>query len=266
MKERAESAGGRGEVTRVLVVEDETALRDVIVRTLRFEGYEASGARDGSEALGVVRTAVPDVIVTDIRMPSLGGIELVEALRGDPATRLVPIIMLTAVPDRTSHRQSMELGADDYITKPFEMDELLGAISAQLRRRRWLKEGDPAGDGGDVVEFAHWRYDVPRRMLSATDGSGVEQRLTLTEARLLCALLDHAGRPIGRQELLNLMGRPAASPEDRSVDVFVTHLRRKIEPDPRNPTLLKTVRSAGYVFDVQRDRIRRHAAAGQDRL
>lgn len=252
-------------VTKVLVVDDEVSLREVLVRFLSFRGYETLCAADGNEALAIVRSHRPDVIVTDIRMPVLNGIDLVKVLREDPATRLTPIIMLTGVPDRASQRRSMETGADDYITKPFKMEELLGAIAAQLRRRQWLAEPDMAGPGADcgastVVEFAHWRYDVERRMLNATDGSRTERRLTISEARLLNALIEHPGRTIDRQELLDRMGRSAASPFDRSVDVFINHLRRKIETDARNPTLLKTVRSAGYVFDLTHDQIRRRGA------
>ncbi|WP_207479792.1 response regulator transcription factor [Arenibaculum pallidiluteum] len=247
-------------LVRILVVEDEAPLRATLVRSLRFEGFECDGAKDGREALAAVAEQLPDVIVTDIRMPVMGGVELVEALRENPDTRLIPVIMLTAVPDRPTHRRSMELGADDYITKPFEIPELLGAIAAQLRRRRWRLDSEAAEDGQDIVEFAHWRYDVERRLLTATDGSGLERQLTYSEARLLNAFLEQPGRSIERQSLLDRMGRPAASPLDRSVDVFVNHLRQKIEPDVRNPVLLRTVRSVGYVLDLPRDRVRRYAA------
>lgn len=246
---------------RVLVVEDETPLRATIVRSLRFEGYDAEGAKDGREALALVAERSPDVVVTDIRMPGMSGVELVAALREDPRTRLVPVIMLTAVPDRPTQRQAMELGADDYITKPFEMEELLGSIGAQLRRRRWRLDSEAAEEGAAIVEFDRWRYDVERRLLTAAGGGGEERRLTYSEARLLNAFLEQPGRSIDRQDLLDRMGRPAASPLDRSVDVFVNHLRQKIEADARNPVLLKTVRSVGYVLDLPRDKVRRYAAA-----
>lgn len=216
---------------------------------LAGEGYECRGAEDGGVGLTRVAEFRPHVIVADVLLPKLSGFEMVASLRADPATRLIPIVIVTALDDRASHRHLMELGADDFLTKPFSLDELLGAVAIQLRKRDW-RDGERLRDGeGRVLEFAGWRFDVGRRRLLAE--SGDDCRLTISEARLLRILLDHANQVLARHEILEHLARSLSSPFDRSVDVLIARLRRKLEADPRRPRIIETVRGVGYVLTAQ---------------
>lgn len=216
---------------------------------LAGEGYDCRGAEDGGVGLTRVAEFRPHVIVADVLLPKLSGFEMVASLRADPATRLIPIVIVTALDDRASHRHLMELGADDFLTKPFSLDELLGAVAIQLRKRDW-RDGERLRDGeGRVLRFAGWRFDVGRRRLLAE--SGDDCRLTISEARLLRILLDHANQVLARHEILEHLARSLSSPFDRSVDVLIARLRRKLEADPRRPRIIETVRGVGYVLTAQ---------------
>ena len=137
-------------MTRIIVIEDETPIRERIVKALSFEGYDAVGAENGREGLALVQEIGVDLIIADIMMPELDGLGLVSVLRSDPLTRLTPVIMLTALDERASQRKFMEIGADDYITKPFDLSELLGAVQAQLRKQEWRQE-DPVHPAQEEV-------------------------------------------------------------------------------------------------------------------
>ena len=240
-------------MTRIIVIEDETPIRERIVKALSFEGYDAVGAENGREGLALVQETGVDLIIADIMMPELDGLGLVSVLRSDPATRLTPVIMLTALDERASQRKFMEIGADDYITKPFDLSELLGAVQAQLRKQEWRQEEPAAEALEEVYSFGGWRYETDRRRLVSANGE--VQYLTSSEAQLLMALIEHPKTVMKRETLFDLLGRPASSPFDRTIDVLISRLRRKLEQDPKRPRFFVTVRSIGYIFDDKVEKV-----------
>ena len=239
-------------MTTILVIEDEAPIRHRIAKALSFEGYEALEAADGKAGLAAVHDTAVDLIIADIMMPELDGVGLVSLLRNDPITRVIPIIMLTALDQRASQRKFMELGADDYITKPFDLEELLRAIDVQLRKQSWRDSPLPKPAADTVYRFSDWTFETNRRRLVAGDGN--EDFLTSSEAQLLVALLENPNAVMKRELLFELLGRPASSPFDRTIDVLISRLRRKVEADPKNPTFFTTVRNVGYLFgsDVEK--------------
>ena len=240
-------------MTRIIVIEDETPIRERIVKALSFEGYDAVGAENGREGLALVQEIGVDLIIADIMMPELDGLGLVSVLRSDPLTRLTPVIMLTALDERASQRKFMEIGADDYITKPFDLSELLGAVQAQLRKQEWRQEDPVHPAQEEVYTFGGWRYETDRRRLISSDGA--VQYLTASEAQLLMALIEHPKTVMKRETLFDLLGRPASSPFDRTIDVLISRLRRKLEQDPKRPRFFVTVRNIGYIFDDKVEKI-----------
>ena len=237
-------------MTKILVIEDENPIRERMVKALSFEGYEALGGADGREGLELARQHHPDLIIADIMMPELGGQALVSLLRDDPQTRLTPIIMVTALDQREQQRRFMEMGVDDYITKPFDLTELLGAVRTQLRKQDW-REHDNRGiqvESGTVYRFANRSYETDRRRVVAP--SGKESFLTGSEAQLLVTLLTNAKSVISRDMLFEALHRTASSPFDRTIDVLVSRLRRKIEDNSRAPEILVTIRNVGYTLDA----------------
>ncbi|MDH3596492.1 MAG: response regulator transcription factor [Rhodospirillales bacterium] len=238
-------------MTKILVIEDEAPIRERVVKALNFEGYEAYGGENGREGLELAKQHQPDLIIADIMMPELGGQAMVSLLRDEPATRLTPIIMVTALDQRVEQRRFMELGVDDYITKPFDLAELLGAVQAQLRKQTW-RDSETKGiepEPGTIYTFAGWRYEADRRHLSSERGG--RSALTGSEAQLLITLLEHANSVISREALFDALERTASSPFDRTIDVLVSRVRRKIEDNPRDPKVLLTVRNTGYMLNAE---------------
>ena len=211
-------------------------------------------AEDGKAGLSVIQQGEIDLIIADIMMPHLDGTGLVSVLRADPKTRLMPIIMLTALDQRASQRKFMEIGADDYITKPFDLSELLRAVQTQLRKKTWRQDQGPLPSGDVTYSFAGWRFETDRRRLVSEDGR--EDFLTVSEAQLLTALLARPNTVLNREHLFDLLGRPASSPFDRTIDVLVSRLRRKMEEDPKSPKLFVTVRNVGYLFGAEVEQIK----------
>lgn len=239
--------------SKVLVVEDEAPIRERIVRILGYEGFEARGAESVREGLRISEEFAPDVIVSDIMMPQGDGLDLVGLLRARQETRLTPVIMLTALAEREWQRRFMELGADDYITKPFSADELVNAVRMQCRKVAWRHEDAKAAARHSVgFAFAGRLFDPIRRTLSHEQGAA--EVLTTSEAQLLLLLLEGAGRPLSREHLLEKMRRKF-SPFDRTIDVLVGRLRRKLDDDPRAPEILLTVRSSGYMIAAEVRRV-----------
>ena len=248
-------------MTKILVIEDEAPIRERMVKALTFEGYEAYGGENGREGLELAKQHKPDLIIADIMMPELGGQALVSLLRDDPATQLTPIIMVTALDQRVEQRRFMELGVDDYITKPFDLAELLGAVQAQLRKQNWRHKQTKAieVEPGTVYTFAGWRYEADRRHLTSERGG--RSALTGSEAQLLITLLEHANSVISREAMFEALERTASSPFDRTVDVLVSRVRRKIEDNPRDPKILLTVRNTGYMLNAEVEKTNSSAAA-----
>lgn len=241
------------QASKILVVEDEEGIRDRIVRILGYEGFEARGAGSVREGIRLSQEFEPDVIVSDVLMPQSDGLDLIGLLRSKRETRLTPVIMLTALAEREWQRRFMELGADDYITKPFSAEELVAAVKTQCRKLQW-RQTEAEVNGTQMVgfEFEGRLFDPVRRTLTR-EGAEVEV-LTISEARLLLIMLEGAGKLQSREALLEQMGR-RYSPYDRTIDVLVGRLRRKIADDPRSPSLLHTVRSSGYLLDAEVRRV-----------
>ena len=226
----------------LLVVDDDREIRDLLARFLCKHGYRIETAADGREMFAALGAGRFDLLVLDLMLPGEDGLSLCRRVRADSD---LPIIMLTAVGEETDRIVGLEMGADDYLAKPFSPRELLARIRAVLRRANETHRR-PAGDRSGRFEFHGWTLDTARRCLHAPDGAPVD--LTAGEFGLLLALVEHPGRVLTRDQLLDLTRGREAGPFDRSVDIQVSRLRRKIEDDPKRPALIKTVRSGGYVF------------------
>jgi two-component system, OmpR family, response regulator RegX3 len=227
-------------VTRVLLVEDEDSFSDPLSYMLRREGFEAVVAATGPEALAEFDRGGADVVLLDLMLPGLPGTEVCRRLR---ARSSVPIIMLTAKDGEIDKVVGLELGADDYVTKPYSARELVARIRAVLRRRG---DAEPAQDA-DVLEAGPVRMDVERHVV-AVDGEAVA--LPLKEFDLLELLLRNAGRVLTRGQLIDRVWGSDYVGDTKTLDVHVKRLRAKIEPDPANPKYLLTVRGLGYKLEV----------------
>jgi DNA-binding response OmpR family regulator len=220
-------------MARILVVDDEPKIARLVVDYLDQAGFAVSEARDGEEALRRAHQERPDLIVLDLGLPRMDGLEVTRRLRRDSG---VPIIMLTARDDETDKVVGLELGADDYVTKPFSPRELTARIRAVLRRHG----GDPEAEvirAGDLV------LDL-LRMRASVDGRAVP--LTATEFQLLTALARQPGRVFTRSQLLDAIHGLAFESYERAIDAHVKNIRRKLEPNPRSPRYLLTVYGVGY--------------------
>lgn len=227
----------------ILVVEDDGEMRTLIAKFLRQNGYRVTGARDGREMWETLDNAPVDLILLDVMLPGQSGLDLTRALR---AKTRVPIIMVTARGDETDRIVGLELGADDYIPKPFSRPELLARIRAVLRRSQPVDEMRMARTVSDRILFAGWALDTRRRELAAPDGTAVD--LSGGEYDMLLAFCEHPQRVLTRDQLLDLARNRVSDNIDRSVDVMVSRLRRKVEPTDDSPAIIKTIRGAGYMF------------------
>ena len=228
----------------ILVVEDDREIRTMVSRFLIKNGCRATAAGDSSSMSRALETARIDLIVLDIMLPGEDGLSICRRLRTTSST---PIIMLTAAADPVARVVGLEMGADDYIAKPFDPHELLARIRAVLRRATALPEGPEAQT--DAMRFANWRIDPLARDLRNPEGARVI--LTSAEFDLLLAFCRHAKRTLTRDQLLDLSQGRGTVTVNRSVDILVSRIRRKIERDPRDPAFIKTVRSGGYIFTPQ---------------
>jgi DNA-binding response OmpR family regulator len=228
---------------RVLIVEDERAVARGLEYGLSKEGFEVLWAETGQRALDFARQHDPGLILLDIRLPDISGFDVCRQLRAEGMRQ--PILMLTARDEEVDKVLGLELGADDYVVKPFSLRELISRIRALLRRAY----GDLAGAAGAParVRFGEVEIDL-ERLLVHRQGRLVD--LTPTEFRLLRYLVMHPGRPLSRQALIEAVwGYDSEIGYDRTVDVHMRHLRQKLEPDPSDPRYLVTVRGAGYKFE-----------------
>lgn len=226
----------------ILYVEDDAEIRTLVANLLRESGFRASVARDGREMDRILEASRIDLLILDIMLPKEDGLSLCRRVR---AASSLPIIMLTARGSDVERVVGLEIGADDYLAKPFSTHELLARIRAVLRRAQ-LVTRSPREGRHSVLLFAGWKLDLGSRRLHAADGTRVA--LTGGEYELLVAFCEHPNRVLTRDQLLDLTRGRALTPFDRSIDVQVSRLRRKIEADPKDPTLIQTVRAGGYVF------------------
>jgi DNA-binding response OmpR family regulator len=224
----------------ILLVDDEDSVRKVLSFPLERDGYDVVQAADGEEALEKFDAHSVDLVVLDIMLPRLDGLEVCKRLR---AKSTVPIIMLTARDDELDKVIGLELGADDYITKPFSIREFRSRVRALLRRARAPRVGDEAAE--ERIEHDGLVIDVPRRVVEVR-GSPVQ--LTYVEFELLRALAAQPGRVFSRRMLLEALWKSADYRDPRTIDVHVRHLREKLESEPRSPEFILTVRGVGYRF------------------
>jgi len=224
----------------LLVVDDDKEIRDLLARFLVKHGFRVETAKDGGEMFKVLEKWKIDLIVLDIMMPGDDGLTLCRRLRNESD---IPVIMLTAMGEDVDRIVGLEMGADDYMPKPFNPRELMARIKAVLRRFSAAPEVEE--DGGDgALRFAGYRLDTATRRLEKDSGAPVD--LSAGEYDLLLAFVEHPRRVLNRDQLLDFTRGRSAAPFDRSVDIQVSRLRRKIEPDPAQPRYLVTVRGAGY--------------------
>ena len=233
---------------RILVVDDDQDIRSLLCDYLARFGMEAVGAPNGVAMRQALAAGEFDLIVLDLMLPGEDGLSLCRALRTDSNT---PIIMLTARGDPMDRVVGLELGADDYVAKPFEPRELVARIQTVLRRTRSGAEPVPAAaeETGDTVVFEGWRLHRLLRQLTAPDGVVVP--LSNAEFRLLTTFIERPNRVLTRDQLLDDARGRAMEVFDRSIDLLVSRLRQKLNEDPRNPRLIKTVRGEGYLFDAK---------------
>jgi two-component system OmpR family response regulator len=228
----------------LLIVDDDRAIRDLLTKFFVQHGYRVSVAAEGREMQQVLQAARIDLIVLDVMLPGEDGLSLCRRLRADSA---IPIIMLTAKGEDTDRIVGLEMGADDYLPKDFNPRELLSRVRAVLRRTTNLPTRElPAASR--VLEFHGWRLVLARRQLFSPAGALVPLRSG--EYEILLALVERPQRVLTRDQLLDLAHGRAANLFDRSIDVQISRLRRKIEADPKEPEFIKTVRSGGYVFSA----------------
>ncbi|MEI7875726.1 MAG: response regulator [Alphaproteobacteria bacterium] len=225
----------------ILVVEDDREIRTMVSRFLSKNGCRVTVAEDARSMDRALGTARIDLVVLDIMLPGEDGLSICRRLR---TTSTLPVIMLTAAGDPVARVVGLEMGADDYVAKPFNPHELLARIKAVLRRATALPDTEDGAN--DVVQFAGWQINPVSREVRNPEGTRVI--LTSAEFDLLFTFCRHARRTLTRDQLLDLSQRRAAGALDRSIDILVSRIRRKIEADPRDPQFIKTVRSGGYIF------------------
>jgi two-component system response regulator RegX3 len=222
---------------RILVVEDEPAISDAIAYTLRSSDYDVDAVGDGETALRLP-LADYDLVILDLMLPGIAGIEVCRRVR---ARGSVPILILTARSDEVDRVLGLEAGADDYVSKPFSMPELVSRVRAILRRRELDRHGEAAATrraGALALDLTSQTLRVDDRLVDVTP----------SEFRLIVRLAEEPGRAFTRQELADAVSRGSTRPNERACDVHVKNLRRKIEPDPAHPTRLVTVRGVGYML------------------
>lgn len=230
--------------THILVVDDHSEIRDLLKRFLEQHGLRVSCARDGKEMKRLLEEREFDLLVLDLMMPGEDGLTLCRELR---VKSNLPIIMLTAMGEETDRIIGLEMGADDYLAKPFNPRELLARIKAVMRRTQ--AETQPAAETlTRDLRFDRWLLDVNRRELVDEDGVGLS--LSTAEFDLLKVFLERPQRVLSRDQLLDLARGREAVAFDRAIDTLVSRLRRKLERDPKNPELIKTIWGGGYMFST----------------
>jgi two-component system OmpR family response regulator len=229
-------------LTHILVVDDDAEIRNLLGVYLRKNGYQVTGVADGKGMSAALDRDKIDLVVLDLMLPGDDGLVLCRNLR---ARSNIPVIMLTARGDETDRIVGLEMGADDYLPKPFNPRELLARIKSVLRRAHVLPERHPVEDSR-YIRFGEWKLDVVARHLVAGDGLVVN--LSGAEYRLLKIFLEHPNRVLSRDQLLDLTQGRDTEPFDRSIDVQVSRLRQRLRDDAKEPGIIKTVRGEGYVL------------------
>lgn len=226
---------------KILVVDDEPDLVELISYNLKKEGFEVSSAPDGEEALNKIRKEAFGLVILDLMLPGIQGMELCRILRKDPKTEGLPIIMVTAKGEEVDKILGLEIGADDYLTKPFSPRELIARVKAVLRRIAKKPAEEKIVRLGDLM--------INRETYSVSKGHA-PLALSATEFKVLLYLVERRGKVFSREQLLDAVWKDEAFVEPRTVDVHIRRLRTQIEDDPSNPRYIKTKRGIGYYVDV----------------
>jgi two-component system alkaline phosphatase synthesis response regulator PhoP len=227
---------------RVLIIEDDKDIVELVRYNLANEGFQVNAAFDGSSGLNSLKKSPPDLLLLDLMLPKLSGLDICREVRRDESLNRLPILMLTARGEEADRVVGLEMGADDYVTKPFSPRELLARVKALLRR------AEPPADSPRTIEIGKLAIDPASYRVSH---SGKPVPLSTLEFRLLYYLASRPNRVFTRDQLLDAVWGTDRFVTPRSVDVYVRRLREKIESDPENPNHLKTVRGAGYLFETR---------------
>ena len=233
----------------VLIVDDDREIRGLLAQYLEKHDFRTSAVADGREMRRVLERSHVDLLVLDLMLPGEDGLSLCRELRGRSQ---LPIIMLTARGEDVDRIVGLEMGADDYLPKPFNPRELLARINAVLRRQAAANTASSI-EGASTLAFEGWRIDLRLRELRNPEGARVA--MTSAEFDLLRTFCERPGRVLSRDSLLDLTQGRATGSFERSIDVLVSRIRRKIEPNPQDPTIIKTVRSGGYLFTPRTEAI-----------
>jgi len=227
---------------RILVIEDDKDIVELVKYNLEKDGFQVTTTGDGASGLIQIRKAPPDLLILDLMLPKLSGLEICKEARKDPALNRLPILILTAKGEEADRVVGLELGADDYVTKPFSPRELAARVKALLRRT------EPAGAGEKLIEIGGLRIDPAAYRVTR---SGKAVPMSTLEFRLLYFLAARPNRVFTRDQLLDGVWGTERFVTPRSVDVYVRRLREKIETDPQHPAFMKTIRGAGYLFETR---------------
>jgi two-component system OmpR family response regulator len=229
----------------ILIVDDDRDIRDLLSEYLHKQGYRTSVAADGRAMRSIMSRSVPDLIILDLMLPGEDGLILCREIR---AQSDIPILMLTARSDEVDRIVGLEMGADDYLAKPFSPRELVARIKSILRRSRALPS-NLKPDQAKLFHFAGWTLDISTRNLLSPDGISIA--LSGTDFKLLRIFLDHPNRVLNRDQLIDLTQSRDAGPFDRSIDLQVSRLRRRLNDPPKDPAIIKTARGEGYVLAAE---------------
>lgn len=237
------------ESPHILVVDDHREIRDLVGRYLEKNGMRTSVASDGKSMHKILLEHRIDLVVLDLMLPGEDGLTICRNLRADS---MIPVIMLTAMGEETDRIVGLEMGADDYVTKPFNPRELLARIKAVLRRAQSLPEDERLTDE-TMVKFNQWKFDIAKRQLLTSDNIVVP--LSTGEYNLLLTFIHRPGHVLNRDQLIDLTQGRGSTPFDRSIDTQVSRLRKKVELDPKDPQIIKTVWGGGYVFSPNVEKV-----------
>ncbi|NRP72301.1 Transcriptional regulatory protein OmpR [Ensifer psoraleae] len=234
-------------IDHILIVDDDREIRELVSSYLKKNGLRVTAVADGRHMRAFLDANAVDLIILDVMMPGDDGLVLSRELRAG-RHKATPIVMLTARTDEMDRILGLEMGADDYLAKPFSARELLARIKAVLRRTRMLPPNLQVSEAGQLLRFGKWKLDTTARHLVDSDGTAIA--LSGAEYRLLRVFIDHPQRVLNRDQLLNLTQGREAELFDRSIDLLVSRVRQRLGDDAREPTYIKTVRSEGYVFSM----------------
>lgn len=229
----------------VLVIDDEENIIELIKLGLKYEGFQVESAPDGPQGLAAAQRLNPNLIILDLMLPGMDGLEVCRRLRGNPTTRDIPILMVTAKDEVRDRVVGLDTGADDYLPKPFSFEELVARIRAILRRQSRSKEDGADPSGSQILQFGDLQLNTATREVTR---SGRLIELTATEYNLLHLFMSHPRQVLDRQTILNRVWGYDFLGETNIIEVYVRYLREKIEDSPSTPRLIQTVRGVGYVL------------------